>query len=338
MGRGSPGIVVFFALVLIGLLSIFQKQADALGCIPKICEGNGDNDIRPCLDQGSCGAYGGKRQGGRIVQGVDINCHPQREIFAPFAGTISFSRPYRDGNCIDSGITIQGNGAWQGYVAVISFVRPYRYGGQVKAGDAIGKSLPHTCIDQSDSNYQSHVLFQLYKQGQVIDPTNHLHKCMCTGQICETNFNNEIVGKPFAYKHDYGKGYEIKCSDPKADSEGLIRAPQIHSPIDGSMLGRFRPKSIAGESVSKGYACDNDGVFIKGSGKWQDFTAHIYNAKFMLEPGQKDIRQGQAIATKLECPGQKYDSVFVEIRHKGRLVNMTDLVLATDCKLPETIQ
>lgn len=71
---------------------------------------------------------------------------------------------------------------------------------------------------------------------------------------------------------------------------------------------------------------------------FSDFTAHIYNAKFLLEPGVKDIRQGQAIATKLECQGQKYDSVFVEIRHKGRLVNMTDLVLATDCKLPETIQ
>jgi len=324
--------------VLITYASILNRFANGLGCIPKICEGNSDNEIRSCLDGGTCGHYGGKREDNRIIQGVDISCLPNREVYAPFSGTISFSRPYRDGRCIDSGITIQGDGPWQGYVAVISFIRPYRYGGHVKTGAPIGKSIPHSCVERPETGYQQHVLFQLFKQGVVIDPTYHLYKCMCTGKICETNNNNELNGKPFAYKPDYGKGYDVKCPDPKPDSEGLLRDPQVYSPIDGAMLGRFRPKPIARDEVSKGYACDNDGVFIKGSGKWQDFTAHIYNAKFLLEPGVKDIRQGQSIATKLNCHGQKYDSVFVEIRHKGRLVNMTDLVLATDCKLPETIQ
>lgn len=66
-----------------------------------------------------------------------------------------------------------------------------------------------------------------------------------------------------------------------------------------------------------------------------DFTVHIYNAQFVGRPGIRPIEQGDVIAKRLNCEGQQIDSVFMEIRFRGRHVNVTDMILGTKCQKPE---
>ena len=72
-----------------------------------------------------------------------------------------------------------------------------------------------------------------------------------------------------------------------------------------------------------------------------DFTVKIYNARFLgppdtVEPlvGDQNILQGQAIGRRLDC-GAGRDSIFLEFRKFGRLVNMTDAILANNCKFDQ---
>ena len=112
--------------------------------MPTICDGNPKNELRPCPDEdGTCGTYHGKRfdalrrtnnflslftttlfrQGGRIVNGVDIKCRPGTVVHAPFDGDMYFWRPFggRKGyDCSDKGARIEGTGQWQGEMVLSS--------------------------------------------------------------------------------------------------------------------------------------------------------------------------------------------------------------------------
>lgn len=68
------------------------------------------------------------------------------------------------------------------------------------------------------------------------------------------------------------RGWDIRCTlidetdgasvDPRRDD---IRAPWIYSPIDGEAIGRIRLR----QNDTKYDGCDNDGLFIVGTGAWQ---------------------------------------------------------------------
>lgn len=116
----------------------------------------------------------------------------------------------------------------------------------------------------------------------------------CTGQVCDTNNNNELKAEPnlpwktlpyvshspfhegiakpslswFLWSFsEFGKGFELKCPDTKnefLDTNGIpSRTPLILSPITGKRYGRFRLKS------DHPSACLNDGVFVIGSEDWE---------------------------------------------------------------------
>ncbi|KRZ69559.1 Leukocyte cell-derived chemotaxin-2 [Trichinella papuae] len=309
------------------------------GCIPVICEGNIDNSLRRCPDyDNTCGSYGGKRFDERYIKGVDILCQPSSAVYAPFDGVITYQRPFRDNSCIDHGLRITGEGQWIGYIAVISYIEPIRYGGRVHRGDIIGHSLTLSCLPRPDSHFEPHILFQLYLQGQPVNPTYHLKECMCTGQVCESNVGNKLASVPYQNTRGFGKGWTLKChavQELTNNGEMASRLPDIYAPIDGHFLGRFRPMPLA-DGVED-YQCTNNGIFILGAGQWtgKNFTAHIYNARFSIEPGKQTIRQGQKIGQRLDCPSESFsNNIFIELRYKGRFANFTNLILGEDCKLP----
>ncbi|KRY86155.1 Leukocyte cell-derived chemotaxin-2 [Trichinella pseudospiralis] len=322
------GLATIYKLMLF-IISVDYVHSH--GCIPIICEGNIDNSLRRCPDyDNTCGSYGGKRFDERYIKGVDILCQPSSAVYAPFDGVITYQRPFRDNSCIDHGLRITGEGQWIGYIAVISYIEPIRYGGRVHRGDIIGHSLTLSCLPRPDSHFEPHILFQLYLQGQPVNPTYHLKECMCTGQVCESNVGNKLASVPYQNTRGFGKGWTLKChavQELTNSGEMASRLPDIYAPIDGHFLGRFRPMPLA-DGVED-YQCTNNGIFIL------DFTAHIYNAKFSIEPGKQTIRQGQKIGQRLDCPSESFsNNIFIELRYKGRFANFTNLILGEDCKLP----
>ena len=119
---------------------------------------------------------------------------------------------------------------------------------------------------------------------------------MCTGQICESNQHNELVGAPFKSdqlvahspesvhlassfsRYNGVQGWELRCEDvfDRFDGRGnminsediVARAPNVRSPIDGKYLGRMRVDG--GDVVIPKYmGCANDGVVVAGTGRWQ---------------------------------------------------------------------
>jgi len=341
-------MTIFLVLVSVALI---LHSVHGLGCMHQVCEGNKDNELRPCPDQDStCGTYGGKRFGERLVKGVDIKCEPNSKIYAPFSGQMYFWRPHggrKEEQCADKGVRIEGEGQWQGYFALIAYVEPEAFGGRVEKGDVIGKQVDVRCVPNRSGNFVSFIQLQLYIQVKHVNPTYHLRECLCTGQICESNTKNMLIGLPFKSDSRFNgvKGWEIQCPDVKgweAENGNMLdpdetepRAPMINSPIEGSMLGRIRVDHDDKENNYKG--CDNDGLLVVGTGKWADFTVRIYNARFIQgSPGLGEMRiaQGQPIGTRLNCPGQTHDSIFMEIRRNGKLVNVTDAILANNCQLP----
>ena len=70
------------------------------------------------------------------VKAVDVKCQAGQVIYAPFAGTMEFWRPFGGASkvqeCADKGVRIEGRGQWQGYVVYIAFVNLYDYGGEVR--------------------------------------------------------------------------------------------------------------------------------------------------------------------------------------------------------------
>ena len=66
-----------------------------------------------------------------------------------------------------------------------------------------------------------------------------------------------------------------------------------------------------------------------------DYEVRMYNVKFRgdLKLGKLAIKQGQEIGKRLSCENSP-DSIYIEVRHHGQIVDVTDLILADNCKKP----
>ncbi|CAD5214601.1 unnamed protein product [Bursaphelenchus xylophilus] len=320
-----------------------------MGCMRSICGGNPKSDVRPCRPDGSdCGGFNQRRHDHIILPASDIVCPLEEAIYAPFDGKLSYYQPFggeSDYQCADQGVRIDGTGQWRGYHVLIYSVVPFRYGGDVVAGEKLGTAGQYECIlSQKAQNPQNYVRVELFRDGQPVDITHHLTDCMCTGQICETNHNNRIVGQPFASKSLFNgiRGWEIACPLREENSEEIADAsyedaplaPTIYSPIEGEILGRMRLNFK--NNVYAG--CSNEALFIQGTGTWTDYDVKIFNVRYREELGfgRKHIEQGQPVGRRLVCPDST-DSIFLEVRFQGTVINITDAILAKSCrhKLPD---
>ncbi|VDN17790.1 unnamed protein product [Gongylonema pulchrum] len=321
----------------------------------RICQGNEKNELIECNGE-FCGEYMSKRNyvnfkcfrvrnyrhDGELLKGVDIECHPNREVYAPFDGDMYFWRPYgnhENYQCADEGARIEGIGQWQGkfactrYYVLIASVQLDFFGGRVEKGQRIGVAKDHRCA-YTDDDGEPYVRLQLFRQGRPIDPTYHLRDCMCTGQICESNPKNELLGKPFKHDSRYNgvRGWDIKC--PKIqdkNDEEESRVPDIYSPIDAEVIGRSRLYAIQGVYTG----CDNNGVVLVGTGAWSDYEVVLYNVRYRDRLlGRQHVVQGEPIATRLNCEDSP-DSVFMEVRYRGVVVDISDMISAKTCRMPE---
>ncbi|KAI6171761.1 Peptidase M23 domain-containing protein [Aphelenchoides besseyi] len=281
---------------------------NSLGCMKPICGGNLQSSVRGCQSDGTdCGHFNGKRNDNRILKAVDLLCESEEAIFAPFDGELSFHQPFggeTDFQCADQG-----------------------------AGNL------DCALDPSKRSSRNYVRIELFRNAKEVDITQHLVDCMCTGQICETNYNNRLVGEPFRVISGYNgiRGWEIACElreedeDESADRsyEDDPLAPTIYSPIEGEILGRVR-LNHAGNIYA---GCENDAVFITGIGTWLDYEVRLYNVRYREELGfgRKHVVQGQPIARRLTCNGVP-DSVFMEVRFQGVVVDITEAITATSCR------
>ncbi|XGW12190.1 hypothetical protein V3C99_013128 [Haemonchus contortus] len=326
--------------LVVATLFTLHSTVNGLGCMVKVCGSNEKNELRRCPDvDGSCGNFHSERTNGEIVDGVDIRCPANAPVYAPIEGEMYFWRPFggaADRSCADHGARIEGTGQWQGYAVHISSVKLDFYGGRVKAGEEIGKALDRTCFEQdSQTEIEPHIEMKLYREGKLIDPTYHLQNCMCTGQICESNSKNKLLGEPFKSDKRYNgvRGWDIECRMVEDEDGGEKRAPLIYSPIAGELVGRTR---LVFDPNGAYTGCDNDGMFIVGTGDWIGFEVRLYNVKTREDIGfgRKRIVQGEPIGTRLECDNSP-DSVFLEVRYQGRVVDISDVISAEKCQLPQ---
>ncbi|CAG9530051.1 unnamed protein product [Cercopithifilaria johnstoni] len=300
----------------------------------KICQSDETNKLIKC-DGEFCGDFKGKRRDGLLLEAVDIACSPQSEVYAPFDGDLYFWKPF--GNhanyeCADEGVRIEGIGQWQGYHVLIASISLDFFGGRVKKGERIGIAKDHRCIYANDDS-DPYVRLQLFKQGEPIDPTFHLRNCMCTGQICESNPKNELLGPPFKYDSRYNavRGWDIKCPKIQDDDKEEMRVPDIYSPIDAKIVGRTRLYAVQGVYTG----CDNNGVVLIGTGEWTDYEVVLYNVRYRDRLlGSQHVAQGEPIATRLDCEDSP-DSVFMEIRYRGVVVDISEMISAKRCRLPD---
>jgi len=331
------------ALALTSLLGPFV--CNGLGCMKTVCSNEPRNllAVNKLIDcparRGHCGNYRSLRSNNQFVEAVDLECNEGISVHAPFDGEISYYQPFGgtdvEKECADQGARIEGTGQWRGYYALITTVKLDKYGGSVKAGEKIGKVGNLECFTGSDEG--RFVRFQLFRQGQPVDPTSHLIDCMCTGQICETNRNNALIGLPFKFDSRYNgvRGWELKCpaidqSTTNSVEEGdEPRAPRIYSPIDGNVVGRIRLDYSSGTYAG----CENEGLFVVGTGKWTDYDVRIYNARFRkdLDLGNRRIEQGQHIGQRLMCTDSP-QSVTIEVRFQGSVVDISEAITAANCK------
>jgi len=325
---------------------VLDRYVDALGCMGQICAGNEGNAMRACPDSdGSCGSYEGKRSDGRVVSAVDVLCSAGRDVLAPFDGEMYYWRPYgglTEFRCADQGVRIEGTGQWQGYYALISSIELDFYGGSVKRGDKLGRAISLQCIESGVfADVAEHVQVQLFRRGKVVEPTSRLlADCMCTGQICETNPTNRLVSGAFKSDGRYNgvRGFDLRCApvdEEEGDEEGdaAARAPVIYSPIDGKHIGRIRLNHDGGKYAG----CENDGLFVVGRDRWEDYEVRIYNVRirsdFEFSTHKMAINQHQPIGTRLRCQGAP-DSIYLEMRYQGRVMDISDLLMATNCTKP----
>uniref|UniRef100_A0AC35U7M6 Peptidase_M23 domain-containing protein n=1 Tax=Rhabditophanes sp. KR3021 TaxID=114890 RepID=A0AC35U7M6_9BILA len=324
------------------MLSMNIKHVAGNGCMPKICGGQEANIIESCpRDDGTCGQYKGKRVNNVFTEAVDLQCTESDDVFSPISGKLSYYKPFggeSEYDCKDEGAKIEGTGQWKGYYVHIWPVTLEKYGGNVAAGEKLGKASNMDCeIEVAQRSSKNFLRIELFKGGKAIDPTFHLIDCMCTGWICESNPNNKLIGNAFKADNRYNgvRGWELECPNMVYDEynsdEAETRRADIYSPIDGKIFGRIRLTFKDGAYEG----CNNDGIFIVGEKQWVDFEARIYNVGYYnhLKFGNKFIQKGQPIGRRLTCVDAP-DSVFVELRFQGRLINVTDLITADSCKMP----
>lgn len=307
-----------------------STEIHGLGCMPPICKGHETNHILGCYGS-ACGTYGTLRLDGRLAEAVDLSCDEGSVVVAPFDGKLRFWRPYEGAsNCVNEGVKITGVGQWQGYRAYIAPVLLDFFSGPVQKGQRIGIAKNFGCIFNATTPH--HIRLNLLKSKKFIDPTYHLTDCMCTGQICETNINNDLLGKPFHYENAYNGvfGWSIKCPMPSEEDAKEIKLPHIFSPIDAKFIGRLRWYTEHDEY----HGCDNNGLVLIGTDSWEDFEVRIYNVVYEEGTiGHQRIVQGQVIGTRLNCT-ESPDTVFMEVRYRGRVVDISDLITAKLCKKP----
>lgn len=300
----------------------------------KICQGNEMNELIECNGE-FCGDFKSKRRDGQLLEGVDIECSPYSEVYAPFDGNMYFWSPYghhENYQCADEGVRIEGTGQWQGYHVLIKSLSLDSFGGYVRKGERIGVASDHRCVYVDDDG-EPYLRLQLFKQGRPIDPTFHLQNCMCTGQICESNPKNELLGEPFKHDSRYNgvQGWDIKCPKIQDNDDEELRVPNIYSPIDAKIIGRSRLYAIQGVYTG----CDNNGVVLIGTGDWIDFEVVLYNVHYRDQLlGTQYVRQGEPIAVRLDCEDSP-DSVFMEVRYRGIVVDISDMISAQLCRMPE---
>lgn len=332
-----------YLLIFVFLVTLCN-YVNCLGCMKSICGGNVNSNVRPCQSDGTdCGHFEGKRRDSQILKAVDLLCELEEAIYAPFDGELSYHQPFGgepDFQCADQGIRIDGSGQWRGYYVLISTVVPFKFGGQVVAGDKIAVAGNLDCpLDRSKQSARNYIRVELFRNGKEVDITQHLVDCMCTGQICETNYNNRLIGQPFRVESKYNsvRGWEVYCplreEDDEQSDENVYEddplAPLVYSPIEGEILGRVR-LNYKGNIYA---GCENDAIFITGTGTWLDYEVRIYNVRYRedLGFGRKHVVQGQPVARRLNCPSSP-DSVFIEVRFQGVIVDITDAIKAENCR------
>ncbi|TMS35776.1 hypothetical protein L596_003099 [Steinernema carpocapsae] len=332
-----------FSRIAIGILlvALLTDRTDAIGCMAKLCESNPKSEPRGCPDKdGTCGTYKGKRCDHSMPEAIDFQCDEGSVVYAPFEGEMTYYMPYageKDKECADRGVRIEGTGVWQGYYALIYTMVPDMFGGAVKAGDRIGVNGRAECIlPDGQRTATPYVRMEVFKEGVAIDFLEQINNCHCIGQVCETNTRNSLEGSPMKSDSRYNGviGWEINCPmAPGDDSDDPNRAPMVYSPISGTIFGRLR---LTSSDQSSYLGCDNDGIFIVGRGDWMDFEARIYNVRYREDLGlgrNMNVEAGQHIANRLVCDGGP-DSVFMEIRHRGIPVNITNQLLGPRCRMP----
>ncbi|MCP9262364.1 hypothetical protein DINM_005633 [Dirofilaria immitis] len=261
----------------------------------RICQSEETNKIIRC-DGEFCGGFRDKRRDGLLLEAVDIKCSPHSEIYAPF-----------------DGVRIDGTGQWQ--------------------GERIGIAKDHRCI-YADDDSDPFVRLQLFKQGSpLIQHFIFRIVSMCTGQICESNPKNDLFGQPFKYDSRYNavRGWDIRCPKIQDDDEEEMRAPDIYSPIDAKVIGRSRLYAVQGVYTG----CDNNGVVLTGTGDWTDYEVVLYNVRYRDRLlGSQHVAQGEPIATRLDCEDSP-DSVFMEVRYRGVVVDISEMISAKQCRMPD---
>uniref|UniRef100_A0A0K0DGT4 Peptidase_M23 domain-containing protein n=1 Tax=Angiostrongylus cantonensis TaxID=6313 RepID=A0A0K0DGT4_ANGCA len=327
---------VIFSLVKIeGHRRPFAIAVNGLGCMVKVCGGNEKNELRRCPDaDGSCGNYHSERSNGEVVDGVDIRCPNNAPVYAPIDGEMYFWRPFGGATnkaCADSGVRIEGTGQWQGYAVHISSITLDFFGGKVKAGEELGKAIDR--CNGARRKVEPHVEMKLYREGKLIDPTpleifslhqntqkNFLYPKKITQmlhlQACAPDKYARInlLGSRsslISLRYNGVRGWDIECRMMEDEDGGEKRVPLIFSPIAGELVGRTRLVIDQNGAYS---GCDNDGMFIVGTGDWIGFEVRLYNVKTRgdLGFGRKRIVQGEPIGSRLDCDNSP-DSVFLEV-------------------------
>ncbi|XP_066572424.1 leukocyte cell-derived chemotaxin-2 [Amia ocellicauda] len=145
------------------ILSAIFTTDTALLKFGALCSGNPGNSRRSC-DRYGCGKYGARRSNNRTHKGLDIICSDGTTVYAPFDATLNgHSRPYGNGNKIDDGIGLSG----QGLCVKLFYVKPDKITGRVKKGNKIGILLP---MQKVYPGITSHVHVQMCDRS---DPTKY---------------------------------------------------------------------------------------------------------------------------------------------------------------------
>ena len=317
----------FWWSFLIALTTI--STAFAVDCIPTICSSNKDNQ-----NVKSGGAPDNSSESiqsfNEVTKATYLICEEDSAIYAPFDGTLQFWR-LSQGNEFEFGVRIVGNGRWQGYEASIDPILLDFYGGSVKKGQRIGASVDarqYMKPNMKDKFSEPVIRFMLSKQNLLIDSYHHLKNCMCTGQICETNLHNKLFGK-FTLSEQFGEafGWHLNCSDAYVDQEA--HAPKVYSPIDAENVRRLRIY----ENPDGYYGCDNHGVVLTGINDWTDFEVRLYNVFPNGDFQDRPVRRGELVGVRRLCENGP-DTIFIEVRYRGQVVNMADLITGNSCAKP----
>jgi murein DD-endopeptidase MepM/ murein hydrolase activator NlpD len=125
-------------------------------------------------DSQGLGHFGAPR-GNRTHAGVDITVTPGQPVPSPIDGIIVRKGDvYTKDNKGLRSTHIEGTGKYAGYKAIIFYVDNGQLpmNGQVKAGDPLGPAQDVRV--KHGNSMQTHVHYQLYKNGKLIDPTGML--------------------------------------------------------------------------------------------------------------------------------------------------------------------